>query len=205
VIGSVRASSEAIRGALKPYLGRNLLDINLNEVAAIAGNDPWVAGTSVSRVLPATLQIRLEERQPAALAVIGGVAHLVDRTGYVIGDTGFERSDDLPVLTGLAGLDDAELAGAIRRGVQALERLRLEAPAFTAGISELDLSRGARLTVRTVLPGPRLLLDPIRVARNVTPYLRLSEEIRGRFTGSDYVDLRWRDRITVGPTPRERS
>jgi cell division protein FtsQ len=190
---------------MAPFIGQNLLELNLNEIAAISSRDPWVRGSSAKRVLPDTLRIQLNERRPAALALIGGVAHLVDGTGYVIGDTGPGRSDDLPVLTGLSRSSDGELAAGLRRGVRAVQRLKRSAPIFLAGISEVDLSRKDRLTIRTVIPGPDLLLDPGNVDRNVTRYLELSEVIRGRFGDATYLDLRWRGGIAVGPPRGDQS
>jgi cell division septal protein FtsQ len=139
------------------------------------------------------------ERTPAALAVIRGKAHVVDATGHVIGPAGSELSDNLPVLTGLEGLNREELIDALRSGVRQLERLRRSAGPFTAAISELDLSGSDRVVVRTVAPGPRLLLDPARVERNVMRYLMLRTLIERRVGPIEYVDLRWRGRIAVMP------
>ena len=81
-------------------------------------------------------------------------------------------------------------------------RLRLYAMPFVETVSELDLSREDRILARTVDPGPRLLLDPPRVERNVLRYLALRSTIEGRIGPADYVDLRWRDRIAVMPAFR---
>jgi len=178
---------------------RNLLEIDLAEVGRVAAGDPWVLDASVKRVLPDTVRISLRERSPGALAIIGGVAHLVDGSGFVIGPSGSASADDLPVLTGLDGFRDAALTAALRRGVGLVERLRREAPQLADEISELDLSRQDRLPLRTVHPGPLLLLDPRQVERNVNPYLRLRHEIERRSGALAYVDLRWADRISVMP------
>jgi cell division protein FtsQ len=199
LVGVERASGERIRQALRPYLERNLFEVRLLEVGAVARRDPWVLATSVKRVLPDTLRVTLRERTPTAVAVIGGVAHLVDATGYVIGPSGPGRDDDLPVLTGLERYRGQELADALRRGVALIERLNRAAGAFADEISELDLSRDDRVLLRTVSRGPSLLLDPERVERNVNPYLRLRREIERQAGPLDYVDLRWADRISVKP------
>ena len=80
-----------------------------------------------------------------------------------------------------------------------LARLRRTAPRFVQAISDLDLSRTDRVLVRTVQPGPSLLLDPDRIERNVERYLELRSEIGHQVGTSKYVDLRWRGRITVKP------
>ena len=197
--GVERAAETRIHDALAPFLQRNLFEIDLAEVGRVAAADPWVLGTSVKRVLPSTLRISLHERTPSALAVIGDLVHLVDRTGYVIGPSGFATADDLPVLTGLDGYSGDELARALQQGVLLIERLRAQAPLLAEEISELDLSRSDRLAVRTVSPGPRLLLDPRAIERNVNPYLRLRRDIERGYGSIEYVDLRWSDRISIMP------
>ena len=137
-------------------------------------------------------------KSPVAVALIEGVAHLVDGEGYVIGLTG-SGADDLPVITGLGGRDGAALAAALDRGVSMLERLNVHAPLFAARLSELDLADPSNIVVYTLDGGPRLLLDPERVERNVNRWLELGRTIENRAGALDYVDLRWSKRIAVKP------
>lgn len=202
VDGTRRASAEAIRERLGGFLGRNLLDLNLHEVARIAARDPWAESASAKRILPGTLRLTVAERRPSAIALIKGVAHVVDTEGYVVGASGTGTADDLPVLNGLDGLEEERLVAALRRGVRTIERLRAVTPGWVAGVSELDLSRRDRTAVRTIDPGPMILLDPTRVERNLPEYLELRREIGRRVGAMDYVDLRWRDRISVMPTQK---
>jgi cell division protein FtsQ len=199
VNGAQRTSAQAIRARLQPYFGRNILELDLAEVAAVSASDPWTLWASARRVFPGTLRLRVAERRPSAVAVIGGVAHVVDSTGYVIRPSGPGMTDDLPVLTGLDGLSEPELIAALRKGVGLVERLRGTAPPWLEEISELDLGQRDRIMVRTVDPGPTLLLDPDHVERNLREYLELRNDIRRRVGPIRYVDLRWEDHITVMP------
>jgi cell division septal protein FtsQ len=139
------------------------------------------------------------ERQPVAMALIGGVAHLVDGEGYVIGLTGKNGADDLPVISGLDGRYGDALSAVLCRGVSMLERLNVRAPLFAARLSELDLSDPSNVVVHTLDGGPRLLLDPEHVERNVNRWLELGRAIGERAGALDYVDLRWSKRIAVKP------
>jgi cell division septal protein FtsQ len=197
--GTHRASAEAMRHRLQPHMGHNLLDLDLHALIADAAGDPWLAEVSARRILPHTVRVTVRERTPCALAVIGGVAHVVDETGYVVGPSGTGFPDDLPVLTGLDGLDEESLVVALRRGSRMIVRLREAAEPWVAEISEIDLSRRDRVVVRTVEPGPRIFLDPAQVTRNIASYLELRREIHRRIGTIDYIDLRWRDRISVKP------
>lgn len=64
---------------------------------------PWVRRASVTRMLPATVVIRVDEREPLALWQHQGRFALIDREGHVILRQGLERFGDLPVVVG----DDA--------------------------------------------------------------------------------------------------
>jgi len=194
-----RARHDLIEARLtRHYAGRNIFSVNLYEIERTAMLDPWVRAASVKRVFPGTIRVRVAERRPAAVALLDGVAHLVDRQGYVIGLTG-SGADDLPVLTGLDGLGHEELVSALTRGVSMIERLAVRSPLFAERVSELDLSATERVAVHLIGGGPRLLLDPDRVERNVDRWLDLRHAIRIRTGVLDYVDLRWSQRIVVKP------
>jgi len=197
--GTERASASALRQRLRTHLGRNLLDLDLQELIADAARDPWLAEVSARRILPHTVRVTVRERTPCAIALIGGVAHVVDESGYVVGPSGTGFPDDLPVLTGLDGLEGEMLVGALRRGARMVVRLRQAVDPWVAEISEIDLSKRDRIVVYTVEPGPRIYLDPDQITRNVASYLALRREIHRRIGTIDYIDLRWRDRISVMP------
>lgn len=197
--GASRASATAIRAQLESYRGRNLLELNLGEIAAVLARDPWVLEATAKRVFPDTLRIRITERRPSALALIDGTPYVIDATGHVIRPSGPGTPDDLPVLTGLDGLGDNELIAELRRGASLIDRLRQAAPPWVGEISEFDLKERDRIVVRTVDPGPLLLLDPTRVERNLPEYLELRRDIARRVGSMQYVDLRWADHIAVKP------
>ncbi len=197
--GVSRGSQSAIRARIAPALTRNLLDLDLGRIAALAEGDAWVRQATARRLLPGTLVVRVVERRPAAVAVIHGLAHLVDDGGVVIGPCGAGLDDDLPVLTGLEDLEGEDLADALRRGVSVLERIREADGPWHAEVSEVDIGRPDRLTARMRGSAVRVLLDPDRVVRNLGAYLDLRSAIDERVGPVDYVDLRWDRRISVMP------
>lgn len=195
-----RTDIEALERRLDPWRGRNIVEIDLRDVAAAAAQEPWVQLAAVKRVLPDTLRISVAERRPCATVVIGGLPHIIDVTGHVIGPSGPGLADDLPVLTGLDKLRGDALIPALRRGADVVARLREVAGPWMAAISDLDLSLTDRIALHTVDPGPVILLDPHQVERNVAHYLELRAEIERKAGPLSYVDLRWQDRISVMPS-----
>jgi len=197
--GSQHGSPDAVRGRLTHLKGQSLLDLNLYRVATLAEADPWVLEATAKRVLPGVLEITVHERTPVAVARIEGAEWLVDTEGWVVDERMAGSFAALPLLTGLEGFEETSLEQALLRGVTALKTLREEAGSWVDGVAAVDLSQGDRLALRTIDPGPLLLLDPEQVPRNLNAYLELRREI-GRHAGLvNYVDLRWKDRITVLP------
>jgi cell division septal protein FtsQ len=197
--GAVRGGSDSIRNRLASFVGQNIVDVNLYEVAAVAKSDPWVLDASAKRILPRTLHVTVAERHPAAVAVIDGTGYVVDTMGYVVGPLGRGEFSHLPVLSGLDDLERPQLAAALVSGVETIARLRDSAGVWVGEIGEIDFSRRDRIAIRTVDPGPEILLDPRRVERNLNRYLKLRREIARRAGQLEYVDLRWQDRISVMP------
>ncbi len=198
VQGTRRTTPSAVGSRLEPFVGENLPELDLDEVAARVALDPWVREVSVKRVFPHTLRVIVTERNPAAWAVVEGLVQVVDETGAAIGPVGhLER--DLPVLTGLGGLQADARRAALVRGARAVERLRKSTGRWIEEVSEMDLSRADRIGVLTRKPGPLVLLDPEEAERNVASYLDLRGEIDERVGPVASVDLRWRDRIAVLP------
>jgi len=145
------------------------------------------------------LRIRIVEHRPAALADLDGTVHVIDDRGEVIAPVDPGSRFDLPLVVGADRFDGPARTAALRRGVDRLGRLRAAQPEWSRGIARLDVSAGDRIAVTLAESGPKLLLDPTEVERNLEHYLALDEAITSRVGRVAYVDLRWRDRINVMP------
>lgn len=199
VVGADRAAPEELRRALEPLMGDSLLGVSLSGATRRIESHPWILEAEVKRRLPDTLRVQVKERRPASLAVIGGLVQVVDEGGKVLGPFGPSLAPDLPVLTGLEGLQGDAARAAIARGVKLLRRLVDRSPAFAARISELDLSEPDRVAVRLVEPGPVLLLDPEHVDRNVDLFVARGAEVARELGPLRSVDLRWSGRFIAVP------
>lgn len=199
VEGTLRASPDVVRGAIAAHVGGNLLSLDLDRIASEVSAIPWVRRVELKRILPATLRVEVEEREPAAQAVVDGAVRVVDETGAVIGTTGPGLFFDFPVITGAdQGPEDGRRI--LRaRGVGALRALAAASPEWAAGLSEIDLAAADRIAVVSRADEPRLYLDPERPDRNLASWLSLRRELVGRLGTLDYVDLRWDGRIVARP------
>jgi cell division protein FtsQ len=199
VLGTMRTTPDAVRAVLRPYLGRNVVDLALDEVAKAAASNPWVKEAAVKRVLPRTLRVTVVERTPAALALVRGLVCVVDDGGFVMGPAGPDLAYDLPLLVGLDGYQATDREAALARGVALLMQLHDAFPAWTRGISEVDLSRSDRVVVTRGDGGPQILLDPERIDRNLGAYLALQPLIARKVGDVSRADLRWSRRISLLP------
>jgi cell division protein FtsQ len=199
VEGTTKTTPEAVAAALRPMMGQSLVELDLAEAARLAGSDRWVRDASVKRVFPDTLRVKVRERRPAALAVVGGLVQVVDEDGVPMGPAGRGLAYDLPVLTGLERLEGAALAATLERGVTVLKRLSAASPALSSEISEVDLSEPDRVVAVPSGAGPRLLLDPGAVERNIPDWLALRTDVTRRTGPLEYADLRWDRRIALKP------
>ncbi len=104
--------------------GMNLWSLDAAAVAQAMGAHPWVRTVEVSRSLPDTLQLRVEERAPVALASLGDL-YVVDANGAPFKRLSPADALDLPLLTGLAReaaeKDPAGTAARLREGLGVLE------------------------------------------------------------------------------------
>jgi hypothetical protein len=140
-----------------------------------------------------------------AIEVLDEVRWVVVSSGAAIGRSGPGLADDLPLVTGLDRLAPAARPAALARAAARVDELRRSSPAWLAGLSELDVAVADRIVARTLTPGPRLVLDPEDVDRNVREYLDLAPEIERRVGPAAYVDLRWQGRVAVMPASLQAS
>lgn len=199
VDGAHHTTPDAVRAALRGYFGRNLVELDLDEVARATTQNPWVKESIVKRVLPGTLRVSVTERTPGALALLHGMVYVVDDGGFVMGPAGPGLAYDLPLLVGLDASAGTALTARLAQGVTLLTRLDRAQPGWTRGISELDLSRPDRVVVSRIDGGAALLLDPEQVERNLAAYLALQPVIARKIGQGGRVDLRWSRRISILP------
>jgi cell division protein FtsQ len=176
--------------------------LRLNEARSIVGFDshaaqqriealPWVASASIARILPDRLEVVITERVAAAVWQQDGKAHLIDRTGRVLGVVGNDMIPDLPRIAGRgAPAQWAALLEVLEQEPQILERLE---------IAERIGER--RWTLR--LAGAVGILLPEAGERSALERLTKLELLRRAGRGAE-IDLRVAHRILVREAATQR-
>lgn len=201
VEGNQRLADGEILEALDLRQGTNILNLDLEELKRKLLLSPWVKDVQLTRMLPATLTLRVVEREPLGIAVLSRL-YLMDEEGTFLDELGPRYADLAPPLVrGLEGWDgnlssdSAALAGRVLGALAGRERLE-------AAVSEVDVSEGPR-AIRILLRNPPLtvLLAEDGLIPRLAEILPLTEGILERFPAVEAVDLRFEGRVYLRLQP----
>ncbi len=203
VEGGAHGVAGDVEEALRPFLGANLFTVDLDEVERLARGHRWVRAARVNRRLPASLHVQLVMRRVEALVQYGHEVRLVAGDGSDLGryEPRF-ASEDHPVITGVAAASSEETAERLARGLDAIRRIRSEAPEVARELSSIDLSRGDRIVGSLRDLWAPVFLSPADPALNLEHLPAVRRRLEAGAVEVEYVDLRFRDRVAVMPSRR---
>jgi cell division septal protein FtsQ len=223
VKGTHEALEEEIQDLVKPWMGQNILALDLKQVERKVREHSWIGSSGsvrVQRKLPDSVVVTVDERAAGGLALLGGVVWLLDASGMPIDRYGPRYARyDFPIIKGLdairttapsaaagavAEADNERLRDALARGVAAIRTLSEKEPGFYAQVSEIDVSDPDKVVLRLEDEEYDLRLSSEDLLKNLDNYFGIRDRIRSdKEDGGviEYVDLRWKDRIAVMPVP----
>ena len=150
VVGAEHATEAELLALGGVQRGANLWALEAADVARAMATHPWVSSVDVRRALPDTLQVRVEEHAPAALAVMGDL-YVVDAEGVPFKKVSGADALDLPLITGVTREEAArapeETAARFRTALNLLGAWArtIEHPA----LSEVHLEEGGLRAIDT--------------------------------------------------------
>jgi cell division septal protein FtsQ len=216
VRGNHRLSKGEVLAMLHSLRGRSVLSVELADWRQALLSSPWVADASLRRTLPSTIDVVILERAPLGIGRINGSLYLVDDRGAVIDDYGPNYADlDLPIIDGLSGHPTAGAASGARSGEEnanvyrallarrLLDALRVRNMA--GQISQIDVSDSRNAVVLLEGDSTLIRLGNERFVERLQSYYELAPALRERVPAIDYVDLRFDERVYVGPARERRS
>jgi len=201
VRGNVRLSTAEVEALLQGLRGEHILRADLNAYGERLMESPWVSGAAMRRLLPGTIEIRILERSPMAIARIASKLYLIDEAGVVMDEFGPEYRDfDLPVVDGLvrdrsgaqAGVDPSR-ATLTHQFIDALK----SAPALRQRVSQIDVSAAGDVVVLLDDDPTLVHLGNARFTERLRTYEELAPALQSRLREIDYVDMRFDERIYV--------
>lgn len=152
VRGNQRLTTAEIQALVPIASGRNIFRADLDAVVRVLRANPWVASAQARRILPRTIAVEIRERQPVAIAALGGL-YLVDANGHPFKRASVESGEGagLPIITGLTrarfATDPASVEQLIGSALRALDTWR--SAAERPPIGELHIGPFGALTLHT--------------------------------------------------------
>jgi cell division protein FtsQ len=198
VHGVKYASRSQILRIFEPDLGRSVFLFPLNARRKALLNVRWVRDASIVRIWPNRIQVRVEERHPAAFVKLRAESMdrwaLIDEEGVIL-DPPPKAAFHLPLLAGVNADESAAQRGVrVRRA----ERLIEELGTLADKISEADVTDLDDLKVTEKLDGRAvtLMLGEHNFASRLHNFLDHYPDIHRRIPQVTTFDLRLDDRIT---------
>jgi cell division protein FtsQ len=200
VSGGSAAPAAQIKLVTDRSLGRNIFATDLEALQQKLESQPWIRTASVKRRIPDALLIQIEERVPEVLVKMGSSLYLADGEGVLLDRFGPRYADyDFPILTGLDRFGRETLKRKIKIGADFVNFLYRTRPALADQVSEIGLEEDDSLEVRLNDGGAPLRVSPDFFELNLDNYLAVRNFITANYGEVQYVDLRWKDRITILP------
>ena len=204
VRGQSRLSTGEVLALVEGLRGRNILSVRLDEWQQRLLSSPWVESATIRSVLPATLEITVNERRPVGIGRLGTSMYLIDAQGVIIDEYGPAHADiDLPIIDGLAAsprdggsIIDVSRAEFASRAIAALG----ERPEVLKRVSQIDVSDLHDAVVILDDDNALLRLGDTDFVTRLQQYIDLAPALRERLSAIDYVDLRFDERLYVRPS-----
>jgi cell division protein FtsQ len=167
---SRHVGDERLRALMAIEPGTNILAVDLDAVATRITSDPWVARATVTRVLPDTLQVTLEEHEPIAVLRAGSF-YLVNGDGLPFKPLETGERGDLPIIT---GIPQSDLFIAPDRAKASVSRALTTLAAYSVKrrprLSEINVDGSGAVTLYTSELGSQLRLGRGDVADALARY-----------------------------------
>lgn len=203
VNGTSHLAPTAVESLLQGMRGQSILRIDFDRYRQTVLASPWIADVTLWRRLPSTVEVRVRERAPLAIARAGESLFLVDADGVLLDAFGPAYAGlDLPIVSGLVDRTavvgrraDAERVNLAARFLAALAA----APGIRDRLADIDVS--APRNVAVMLDGETavLHLGDTRFVERLQLYLDLAPTLGRELGAMDTVDLRFDERVFVKP------
>lgn len=201
VQGNQRLARGDVQALLDGIDTESIFHVDLEEYRTRLLDSPWVADAVLWRVFPSTVEVRIAERTPLAVARLNQQAYLVDSTGAIIDSAGPQyREFDLPVVDGLL-TDDTQGTQADPKKIQLVERLFADLSArsdLMKRVSQVDVTDSRNAVVLLDGEPARLYLGDKEFLVRLQRYEEAAPAVREHIAAIDYYDLRF-ERPFVGP------
>lgn len=149
--GQKTRTKDALLARAGIKMGQNVFSVDLDAARNKILGDPYVKDALLTRRLPDTIAIAIEERVPAALVALGSDTFLVTRDGEAFKRLEVGDPSDLPIVTGLrpelAETDREGFAQSIRRALDVAIDYQQSALASKMPLQEIHFEPGTGISL----------------------------------------------------------
>ena len=203
VRGNDRLSTGEVLVLLDGLSGQHLLSVDLDHWQRRLLSSRWVGHAALRRVLPSTVEVRLEERQPMAIGRLGADLYLIDAGGHIIDEYGPNYAQfDLPIIDGLGAPPSAGGAAIDESRADLANRLLASVgrrPALLRRLSQIDVSNARDAVVLLENDTTLVHLGDDQFLERLQSYADLSSALHDRVPDIEYVDVRFDNQMYVRP------
>jgi len=191
VMGRNRVPAEDLLARLNIETGAPMFDAAIAEGQRNIAESSWIDSVTVSRRLPGTIVVAIQERRPAALWQYQKKISLIDAKGHVLSHENLDAYNDLPLVVGEHAPENVmTLLGLLRAEPEIADML---AAAVRVGNRRWDLRLQNGLLIK--LPEENVELALRKLALSHKNNNLLARDLK-------QIDLRIPEKLVVEPAPR---
>jgi len=204
VQGNRITKTEDIERTVSRFVGKKMNEVSLSDIIDTLQSLPYIRKVIATKELPDAVRLRVQERQPVAMAMVKGELKLIDEDGVVMSKSeGVFESKRLPLLTGftkivrdsisaMGKLDSAEAAGALAF-CNALRKTKYA----KLLVSEVHLADGNQLHIFTAEDDARFIFGSSDYEQRLNNFEIFWQQVvvKKGLKSFDYVDVRFDGKI----------
>ena len=203
VTGNDILSSEKVKELCEyDFANSKNIDLNIEQIAESLMKSYYIKGVSVTKRLPRTLNITVEERKPIAF-IHGRGLNLIDEVGFLMPVPKIKKSWDLPFISGisesLGKLGDKTVSKQALNAVNLVSYLHINDQLMYGLISEINMKNQDQFDLIMIKGGAKIRLSKtdyekeLYVVKNyINRFLNWND-----MAHIDYIDLRFKDQLIV--------
>lgn len=189
---------EAVRHLGRVELNKPLYDIQLEKVANNFLKNKYIRAVSVSRNIPSTLRIDIQERQPV-MFMLDNSLYMVDETGIILQKLSTIPAEGLPVATGLSVNELLQNRKPLYRALEIIKAIKEVDNFLLEFVSEAQLQKDGWPVLFLIKGGARVVLGDSNHYERIYAWSQLFQQssIVEKLDQIKKIDFTFSDRIVI--------
>jgi len=199
MVGNKRVSNEALNTWIGPIVGRNIFQLNLDEISQKLTEHPWVQSVSARRVFPQAIYIELKERTPFAKIQLENI-YVMDNYGVLLG-TEVNSQNKLPTITGItrknAKFGENIVDKEIIDGLKMMHSLNQLSMFEKNKIENMHINSKSRIIFSTHNQDTKIHIRPEIAQESFKNLVLALDAIKKNGQNLSYIDLSFKNKIIL--------